>query len=381
MKYLPLIWSGIWRKRGRTILIMLQIAVAFALFGVLQGMKTGVDQAIANTRADVLFVAPSAFGAEPLPRAYLERLRAMAGVKAATFADGLLGTYQKPSQVVYVLGLVPDNIWLTLAPEIFQVSSKDLEALRRVRTGVLISTDIAKQYGWHVGDRIPLTSATLQSSGSGEWTFDIVGTFTAHEISRGSYIVGNYSYIDEARVAHKGTVRNFYVEVADPTQAAAMSETIDRAFANSAGETRSASFRENAQQQLQSIGDLSFLIRSIVSAVLAAILFSNATMIMQSIRERTPELAVLKTLGFTDRAVFFLILAEATLVCIVAAAIGLSLALIAFPYAGKYVPGLSMPLVVIEIGLLAAVGVALVSAAVPAVRAARLEIVDALAGR
>jgi putative ABC transport system permease protein len=132
---------------------------------------------------------------------------------------------------------------------------------------------------------------------------------------------------------------------------------------------------------LQSIGDLSFVIRSIVSAVLAAILFSNATMIMQSIRERTPELAVLKTLGFTDRAVFFLILAEAILVCIVAAAIGLALALVAFPYAGKYVPGLSMPVVVIEIGLLAAVGVALVSAAVPAVRAARLEIVDALAGR
>ena len=135
MKYLPLIWSGIWRKRGRTILIMLQIAVAFALFGVLQGMKTGVDQAIANTRADVLYVGPSVFGAAPLPRAYLERLRAMPGVKATTFADGLLGTYQKPSQVVYVLGLVPDNIWLTLAPEILKVSPKDLQALRRVRTG------------------------------------------------------------------------------------------------------------------------------------------------------------------------------------------------------------------------------------------------------
>jgi putative ABC transport system permease protein len=381
MKYLPLIWSGIWRKRGRTLLIIFQIAVAFALFGVLQGMKTGVEQAIANTRADVLFVAPSAFGAAPLPRAYLERLRAMPGVKAVTFADGLLGNYQKPSQAVYVLGLEPSDIWLTLAPEILQVTPKDLESLKRVRTGVLISPDIAKQYGWHVGDRIPLTSATLQTSGSGEWSFDIVGTFTAHELSAGSYIVGNYAYLDEARVAHKGTVRNFYVEVSDPTQATAVADTIDRAFANSSGETKSASFRENAQQQLQSIGDLSFLIRAVVSAVLVAILFSNATMIMQSIRERTPELAVLKTLGFTDRAVFLLVLAEAIVVCAVAAVIGLAIAMIVFPYAGKYIPGLSMPAVVIEIGLLAAVGVALVSAAVPAVRAARLRIVDALAGR
>jgi putative ABC transport system permease protein len=111
------------------------------------------------------------------------------------------------------------------------------------------------------------------------------------------------------------------------------------------------------------------------------LLFSNATMMMQSIRERTPELAILKTLGFTNRAVFCLVLAEAIIVCIVAAVIGLALATIVFPYAGKYVPGLSMPWVVVAIGLLAAVGVALVSAAVPAVRAARLEIVDALAGR
>ena len=101
MKYLPLIWSGIWRKRGRTILIILQISVAFALFGVLQGMKTGVDEAIAKTRADLLFVAPSAFGGAPLPLAYIDRLRSIPGVGTVAFADGLLGTYQKPTEPVY----------------------------------------------------------------------------------------------------------------------------------------------------------------------------------------------------------------------------------------------------------------------------------------
>jgi putative ABC transport system permease protein len=381
VKYLPLIWFGIWRKPGRTILVLLQVALAFALFGVLQGMKTGVDQAIAGARADVLFVAPAAFGGARLPRAYLERLEAIPGVKTVAFADNFMGTYQKPTEPVYVLALQTSKTWLTLIPEIFKVEPRDLEALQKTRNGVLISADIGKKYGWRIGDRIPLTSSTLQDNGSGNWAFDIVGTFTAHEISQGGYIVANYDYLDEARARDKGTVRNFYAVVANPKQAAAVTETIDAAFANSSVETRTASFKENAQQQMRSIGDLNFAIRSIVSAVLVALLFSTSTMMMQTIRERTPELAVLKSLGFSDRAVFLIVVAEAMLVCVAAALIGLALAMGVFPYASKFVAGLSMPTIVIASGVIGAVFVALISAAVPAARAARLQIVDALAGR
>jgi putative ABC transport system permease protein len=381
LKFLPLIWSGIWRKPGRTTLILLQVGVAFALFGVLQGMKTGVDEAIAKSRADVLFVAPDAFGGAPLPAAYIDRLRSIPGVKTVTFADGLLGTYQKPDQSVYVLAIEANDTWLTMAPEIFKVLPKDLEALHQTRTGALISADIAKKYGWHVGDRIPLTSTTLRNNDNGDWTFDIVGAFTAHELGAGGYIVANYTYLDEARKLYKGTVRNFYALVSDPTQAAAVAETIDRTFATSSSPTATASFRENAQQQMQSIGDLNFVIRSVVSAVLVALLFSTATMMMQTIRERTPELAVLKTLGFTNLAVFLLVVTEALIVCITAAVIGLAVAIMAFPFAAKFVAGLSMPMRVIEAGVVGAAFVALVSVSLPAFRAARLEIVDALAGR
>jgi putative ABC transport system permease protein len=381
MKFLPLIWSGIWRKPGRTTLIFLQVAVAFALLGVLQGLKTGVDEAIARSRADVLFVAPDAFGGAPLPEAYIDRLRSIPGVKTVTFADGILGTYQKPGQFVYVLAIEGSETWLTMAPEIFKVHPTDLEALHQTRTGALISADIAKKYGWHVGDRIPLTSTTVQNDDNAVWTFDVVGTFTAHELGAGGYIVANYAYLDEARKLYKGTVRNFYVLVSDPTQAAAVSETIDRAFATSSSATATASIRENAQQQLQSIGDLNFVIRSVLSAVLVALLFSTSTMMMQTIRERTPELAVLKTLGFTYLAVFLLVVAEALLVCVTAAFIGLAGAFMAFPFAAKFVPGLSMPISVIEAGIAGAAFVALVSGSLPAFKAARLEIVDALAGR
>jgi len=380
MKYLPLIWSGIWRKRGRTLFILLQVSVAFALFGVLQGMKTGVEQAIAKTRADLLMVFPDAFGAAPLPRAYLEKIESLAGVKSVTYADGILGTYQKPDQAVFVLGIDPTDLWLTLLPEIFKILPADLQALRGTRSGVLVTADIAKKYGWKLGDRIPLASATVRRDGGGNWTFDVVGVFTSHEPG-GGFIVGNYTYLDEARVTNKGTVRNFYVVTSDPAQAAIVAETIDHTFANAPSETNTASLRENAQQGMQSIGDLNFLIRSVVGAVFAALLFSIATMMMQGIRERTPELGVLKTLGFTDRGVFMLVMAEAVVVCLAGALIGLALASAAFPYTAKWMPGLTMPLVVIEISIAAASLVALLSAALPALRAARLRVVDALADR
>jgi putative ABC transport system permease protein len=381
MKYLPLVWSGIWRKPVRTALILLQVCVAFALFGVLQGMKTGMDRAIANTRADLLYIGPAAFGGAPLSIAALSRLRSIPGVKAASFNYGMLTFYQKPTQQVYVLAIPPSELIRTIDPEEFIVQPEDLEALRKTRTGVLITADIGKKYGWHIGDKIPLTSGTLQTNGSPTWTFDIVGMVTFHDRGEASFVFANYYYIDEARALDKGMVSHFYAIASDPKQAPAVSDAIDHAFANSATPTVTASFRERSQQTMQSLGDLNFVVRSILSAVLVALVFSMATMMMQTVRERTPEFAVLKTLGFGNRTVFLLIAAESLLVCITAAIAGLALAWIAFPLAAKYMAGLSMPKVVVSFGILLAALVALTSVSVPALRTTRLNIVDALAGR
>jgi putative ABC transport system permease protein len=136
-----------------------------------------------------------------------------------------------------------------------------------------------------------------------------------------------------------------------------------------------------AQLNLQSIGDLNFLIRAIVSAVLVALLFATATMMMQSIRERTPELAVLKTLGFSNRAVFLCILAEALTIFVAAAACGLALAMLVFPLASRIVPGLSMPVIVVAVGVASAVLAAVISVSLPALAAARLNIATALGSR
>jgi putative ABC transport system permease protein len=380
MRFLPLVWSGIWRKPGRTVLIFLQVSVAFALFGVLQGLKTGVEHVVRDTRADLLLVHGSLGLIDQLPLSLLEQIKSVPGVKVVVPVELFGAIYQNPSQKLGVVAIRPDEGWLSAFT--FTMAPEAVAALRRIRTGAIIREGLAAKYGWKVGDHIPLMSTTAQMNGSTDWAFDVVGTYSDSDVGGGKEtILINYAYFDEARLAGKGTVKHFNVAISDPRLAVTVADGIDRRFVNSSNETRTDSLRELAQSQMQSIGDLNFLIRAIVSAVLVALLFATATMMMQSTRERTPELAVLKTLGFTDRVLFLVILAEALAVFIAAAACGLALATLVFPFASKIVPGLSMPMVVVAAGLAYAALAAVISATVPASLAATLKIATALASR
>jgi putative ABC transport system permease protein len=380
VKYLRLVWFGIWRKPGRTALIFLQVAVAFTLFGVLQGLKTGVDHAISDTRADLLLVFSRLSMGEPLPIAMLNHIKTVPGVRVAIPVDLVGGTYQRPTQFVLMVAISPDKDWTSAFT--FEIPPAYLAAFQNSRTAALATEEIAAKYGWKIGDRIPLESMIAKNDGTTVWTFDLVGLFHDSDIGGGTEkILIQFPYLDEARLTHKNTVNHYNVAIQDPRMAFAVADEIDRRFANSANETRTQSLRELAQLNMQSIGDLNFLIRAIVAAVLVALMFATATMMMQSMRERTPELAVLKALGFTDRAVFFLILTEATTVCAAAALFGLVLSMIVFPLASKFVPGLSMPPIVMGVGIALAVLVGLVSAAIPAMGAARMQIAAALANR
>ncbi len=379
MKFLPLFWSGIWRKPGRTALIFLQVSVAFALFGMLQGLKTGVDHAAAAARADLLIVhSRLSFLATSLPAGSLDQIKSVPGVKLVVPVDIFGATYQKPTQGlgVVAIGVVkdwPSAFTFTIAPEY-------LAAFEKQRTAALARVELAQKYGWKVGDRIPLMSQTAQMNGSTDWAFDMVGTFTDSDVGSGrDNILINLAFLEEARALGKGTVQHFNVAISDPKQAATVADEIDRRFANSPQETKTESLLELAQARAQSIGDMNFLIRAIVGAALAALLLATASMMMQSIRERRLELAVLKAVGFTDRTVFLLVLAESLLVCVAAAAFGLALATLLLPIAGMFVVGLSMPRIVIAVGLGLAILVALISAALPAAQAARLKVATALA--
>jgi putative ABC transport system permease protein len=381
VKYLPLIWSGIWRRRGRATLILLQILIAFLLFGLLQGMKSGIDREIAETRADILIVHGLQGMSESLPLAHLTGIRAVPGVKVVHIQNYIWGTYQKPTQRIIADAIDPEPAWAQYPGMV--VSKADLEALANTRTGALMNVTLARKYSLKVGDRIPLKSGLARKDGSSVWIFEVVGTFAETEhLGLDEAILINNDFLNEARADGKqNSVHHYIVLANDPKQVLALARAIDDRFANSIDETRTEPLREYAQSSFQSLGDLNFVVRSVVGAVFFALLFSVGAMMMQSLHERTPELAVLKTLGFSDRRIFWIILLEALLLCIFAALLGLGCAALIFPLARNYLGGVSMPHTVLAAGIGFAVALALISAALPASRAMRLQVAEALAGR
>jgi putative ABC transport system permease protein len=196
----------------------------------------------------------------------------------------------------------------------------------------------------------------------------------------GDIALMNYTYLEESRHTGRGTVGAYFIRVADVTRGIAVAQAVDRLFANSSNETRTESLREVAQSQLQSLGDLNFVVRAIVGAVLFALIFSTSAMMMQSIRERTGALAVMKTLGFSDNHLFWIVLAEAVTLCVVAATIGIVLAAWILPMARDAVRlEVRMPETIALVGIAIAAVVGIATAIGPAWRAQRLVVVQALA--
>jgi putative ABC transport system permease protein len=195
-------------------------------------------------------------------------------------------------------------------------------------------------------------------------------------------MLANYEYFDEARLGLKGTVQMFYILMEDAKHGAKVAKAVDDLFANSSAETRTEPIREFAQSSLQSLGDMGFVVRAVVSAALFALCFSTSAMLMQSFLERTPELAILKTIGFSGGVVLALITGEAVILCLAAAALGLVIAMGLFPLSEELTQmALDLPFSVIVHGLVIALALAITSAALPAWRAWRLQIADALTQR
>jgi putative ABC transport system permease protein len=384
MKYLPLIWAGIWRKKSRAILMLLQIVSAFLLFGLLQGFNSSIKQAIAGTHSDRLYVTSSVSIGDPLPMSLLPRVQAVPGVKAVTPLLQFPGQYQKPGQGIPITAVDVDAFF-QMFPD-YLVDKGALAAMQRNRTAAIIGTVVAKRFGIKVGDRLTLQSQP-RTDGSTTWVFDIVGTYSvpAQEASAGAIIV-HYDYVNEARASGRDTAILFIALAAELSRATAIGLAIDNAFANSSYETRTQSEGDLIASQIQRIVDLDFIVGGIIGAVFFGLLLATSALMMQSIRERTPELAVLKTLGFGDRLVMGLILAEAIAFCLFAAGIGLGLASLLLKLAssgGGIGIGLStrVSASVVATGALFALLLALIGGSIPAWRGLRLQVADALADR
>lgn len=383
MKYFGLVWAGLWRKKTRTVFTMISIVIAFLLFGLLQGINQGFGTAMANLNVDRLYVSARTGMTDGMPISYLTRIRNVSGVRAVSMWAYFGGYFREARNPIPAFAT--DAVELFKVYKEIKIKPEYIDAMAKTRTGVLVSEPLAATHGWKVGDRIPIgTSIWTNKAGSNTWEFDIVGTFDASVYGAGfpSFYL-NYSYFDEARQFGTGELHYYIVALQDPTQADRISREIDAMFANSTVETRTQTEYALAQSQLKQLGDINFIANAIVGAVLFTLLFLTANTMMQSVRERTSELAVLKTLGYSDTKVLLLVLTESLLLCLVAAAIGIALAALVFqsPALQKLFGNFSMPLFVASMGAGIAVLVAFISGFPPAWRARQLNIVDALAGR
>jgi putative ABC transport system permease protein len=381
VKFFPLIWSSLRRKMARTVFTMLSVTIAFMLFGLLQGVNTWLGNFGASSNANRLYVASRVSQLQSLPSAYLSRIERVAGVRRATYIGAIAGIYQEKGNDVVALATDPAAIF-AIYPE-WRVEPAQLQALTRTRDGAVVGEPLMRAYGWKMGDRVPLRTSLLKRDGSTDWNFEIVGVYDVPGAPvQANRMLVNYAFLDEARLAERGTAYAFVVAIENPAQSAQISAAIDALFANSPDETVTQDEKTYVQGQLRQIGDVGLMANAVVGAVLFTLLFLTSNTMMQSVRERTPELAILKTLGFSDNLVTGLVLSESLLLCILAAALGLAAAALIFPLtAALGMGGASLPLNVAAAGFAAAVALALASGLAPARRAGRLAIVDALVDR
>jgi putative ABC transport system permease protein len=265
----------------------------------------------------------------------------------------------------------------------WQIAPEQLATMGRTRAGAIVASPLMRTFGWKIGDRLPLRTSVMKQDGSADWNFEIVGTYDVPSSpAEANRILVNYAYFDEARRLERGTAWAFVVAVDDLARSAQICAAVDALFVNSSYETVTQDEKAYVQGQLRELGDVSLMANAIVAAVLFTLLFLTGNTMMQSVRERTPELAILKTVGFSDRSVTVLVLIESVLLCVLAASLGLAAAAAVFPItAALGIVGAALPLEVVAVGLAIAVGLALASGLPPAWRAQRLVIVEALAGR
>jgi putative ABC transport system permease protein len=387
MRYLPLLWTGLFRKRARTILTLLSIVVAFALFGLLQAVKVAFEAGADLADARRLLTTARYSIIEPLPIGHLERIERVAGVVGVAYADWFGARYQNESNAFPVFAVDPAR-YLDMYPE-FTIDPAERDAFVRTRTGAVAGRRLVKRFGWKIGQKLPISSEIHpRTDGSLDWEFDLVGIIDADDPAQQGntdVVLINAAYFDEARRFGRGKTGWYIVRVADSSEARAISGAIDALFANSPDETKTQPEKEFALGFAKQIGDIGALVTRILIAVFFTLLILTGNTMAQSIRERVPELAILKTLGFSDAKVTLLVLAEALMLLVLGGALGMGAAMAAMPTLNGATGGRFPPLLVGSGTWLLAAGVAaLVALAIgmpPAWRARRLRIIDALAGR
>jgi len=387
VKYLHLVWAALLRRKTRTVLTILSVLVAFLLFGLLDGVRAafnagetlaGVDRMVVSSRFSII---------QPLPESLVARVQAVPGVRKVTWANWFGGYYQEPKNQLIIFAVGPD--YFEVYPD-YGITKPMIDAFGRTRTGVLVGASLAKRFGWKVGDKLPVKGSIFPDKATGEttWIFDIVGIYeapTAKSRALEQQVMLRWKYFDEANAYGSGSVGWIIVQVTNPQESANVARAIDALSVNSDHETKTQTEREFNLSFAKQIGDIGLIVTAIIGAVFFTLMLLTGNTMAQAVRERIPEFATLKTLGFTDRSVLGLVFMESVLLIVIGGVLGLALASVLTPLVSAASGGmLQLPPIGLRswlVGLALMVAVGAIVGVLPALRAMRLRIVDALAGR
>jgi putative ABC transport system permease protein len=374
--------SNLGRRKTRTLLTIGSVAVAFLLLGILVVVARAFTLGVDLSGADRLMTINKVSLIQPLPVAYSSRIRAVEGVAGATHATWFGGTYQDPKHFFAKFPVVPEE-YFAIYSDLFELPDEAMERWLRTRDGVVVGRAIAERFDWQVGDRVPIIPDIWQKKGGGPWELEVVGIYDVKEAGAdNTQLLMRYDYFDEARAFGEGLVGWYIVQIADPSRAAEVAERIDEQFANSPAETKTSTERAFVQAFANQIGDIGLISAGILIAVFFTILLVAGTTMAQSVRERVGEIGALKAIGFSDRSVLGLVLAEACVISFCGAALGLGLAMLMIPGLAKavqdYLVLAQLPLPSLALGAGIALLLGLVAGGPPAIAAMRLRVADAL---
>lgn len=380
MKYLPLVWRNLLRRKFRTIFTLATVFISFVLYAFLMTIRTAFSMGVDVAGVDRLMMMHKVSLIQLLPISYLAQIQSTPGVTLASHSTWFGGTYQDVANQFAVMAVDPDP-YLKLYPE-FRVSPEERAAWLADRQGVLVGRDVANRYGWKIGDKVPIQATIWQPKKGNTWVYNISGIYDGDKSIDKTNFFMRYDYLDENRRGAYGQVGWYIIKIANPSGAAELVATLDAQFANSAAETKTSTEKAFMQGFVNQVGNISFIIKSIVVAVLFTLfLLVLANTMAQAVRERTSEFAVLKTLGFTNGLVLSLVLAESMFIAVLGGGLGLGLTFFLVArgdFNNAFLPVFVLTTRDLVTGGVLCVLLGLVAGALPAITAMRLRIVDAL---
>lgn len=376
MKYRNLLIANLFRKKIRTTLTVGSFAVALFLFGLLAVVQGAFNQGVDIAGADRLVTLNKVSIIQPLPLSYKEKILRIPGVKEVTFANWFGGVYQDERNF-FPQFAVDTATYRQMYPELV-VPDDQWQAFLNDREGCVIGSQLAKRFGWKLGDRIPIKGTIFQ----GTWEFNVRAIYEGKRPQEDTtQFWFRWDFLEERRAWGKGLVGWYVIRVDNPDDSPRIVKDIDQEFANSPYETKTDTEKAFAASWVKQMGNIQFLIMSIGSVVFFTLLLISGNTIAMSVRERIRELAVLKAMGYSDVFVLLLVLSEGLLIAAVGGGIGLGLAKL-FSLSGDPTHGLlpffylKLEAILLGIGLTLAVGI--LAGILPALSAMRMRVVDAL---